>query len=255
MCAGNEKAQYIGHTDLPLTTNSINDLKQIKNETPYPDVTAVISSPLKRCLDSAKIMFPKNNPIVINEFMEYDFGDFEGHTPKELGSKDEYQKWLSGDMNARVPNGESNAEFAYRVCTAFEKTIDSVIRTKTPTTAMVGSAGVLSLILSCYGLPEAGQAQWQMDPGYGFCLQIDPSLWMRSCKIIVRDTAPVSTRNEQVEDYGDYGDLDGDYSDYGDFGDDSKYADENDYSYGDFGDEDYMADESEDAGGNDDTWQ
>ena len=55
---GNLNAQYIGHTDLPLTTDSINELHSIKAKYHYPKVDAVFSSPLKRCKDSAEIMFP-----------------------------------------------------------------------------------------------------------------------------------------------------------------------------------------------------
>ena len=36
---GNLNAQYIGHTDLPLTTDSINELHSIKAKYHYPKVT------------------------------------------------------------------------------------------------------------------------------------------------------------------------------------------------------------------------
>ena len=73
---GNLNAQYIGHTDYPLTSDSISELHSIKARYHYPQVDAVFSSPLKRCVDSAGIMFPKNNPIVINDLIEYNFGEF-----------------------------------------------------------------------------------------------------------------------------------------------------------------------------------
>ena len=61
---GNINAQYIGHTDYPLTTDGIESLKKIKGKYHYPEVDAVFVSPLKRALQSADIMFPKNNKIV-----------------------------------------------------------------------------------------------------------------------------------------------------------------------------------------------
>ena len=69
---GNLNAQYIGHTDLPLTSDSVLQLRNIKARCHYPDVSAVFTSPLKRSLDSANILFPKNNPLVINELIEYE---------------------------------------------------------------------------------------------------------------------------------------------------------------------------------------
>ncbi len=192
---GNLNAQYIGHTDLPLTTDSISQLKNIKANWHYPKVDAVFSSPLKRCLDSAKIMFPKNNVLVIDDFIEYNFGEFEGLTADDLKDNEDFKNWLRGDIYASTPFGESNAQFAQRICAAFEKVIDGCVKTLTDNFAIVGHAGVLMTILSCYGLPEAPMAHWQMDAGYGYKLRLTPSLWMQAKKIEVVDTAPASLEN------------------------------------------------------------
>lgn len=193
---GNLNAQYIGHTDLPLTTDSISSLHSIKAKHHYPIVDAVFSSPLKRCKDSASIMFPKNNIIVINDFIEYDFGEFEGLTAKELEGNEDFQKWLRGDINTSAPFGESNAHFIERICNAFEKVVDGCVKTGTQTFAIVGHAGVLMTILSCFGIPEAPMAHWQMDAGYGYKLRITPSLWMQAKKLEVVDTSPISLTKE-----------------------------------------------------------
>lgn len=194
---GNINAQYIGHTDYPLTTDSISSLRNIKAHHHYPEVQAVFSSPLKRCLDSANIMFPKNNPLVINDFIEYNFGEFEECTAKDLENNEDFKNWLHGDINAKPPYGESNAEFIHRICDAFEKVVEGLIKTGMQTAAIVGHAGVLMTILSCYGIPEAPMAHWQMDAGYGFKLRITPSLWMQANKLEVVDTAPISAKSEK----------------------------------------------------------
>lgn len=186
----NLNAQYIGHTDYPLTMDSISALKSIKAKHHYPAVSAVFSSPLKRCADSANIMFPQNNPLIINDLIEYNFGEFEECTAKQLENNEDFQEWIRGDINAKPPYGESNAEFIHRVCSAFEKIVEGLIKTGTTEAAIVGHAGVLMTILSCYGLPEAPMAHWQMDAGYGFKLRITPSLWMQANKLEVVDTAP-----------------------------------------------------------------
>ena len=194
---GNLNAQYIGRTDYPLTMDSISRLRKIKATEQYPEVDAVFTSPLRRAVESAKIMFPQNEPIVINDFTEYSFGEFEERTAEELKDNSDFLEWLRGDMNARPPFGESNAEFMHRVCAAFEKVVDGLIKTGTETSAIVCHAGVLMTILACYGLPEAPMAHWQMDAGYGFKLRVTPSLWMRANKIEVADTAPTPTRETE----------------------------------------------------------
>lgn len=197
---GNLNAQYIGHTDLPLTTDSVSALRRIKAHEHYPTVEAVFSSPLRRCVDSARIMFPEHNPIVIDDLIEYNFGEFEGLTADDLKDNEEFREWLRGDINARTPFGESNAEFAQRLCAAFEKVVNGCIKAGTQTIAIVGHAGVLMTLLSCYGLPEAPMAHWQMDAGYGFKLRVTPSLWMQANKIEVVDTAPVSLAEMKNEE-------------------------------------------------------
>lgn len=192
---GNLNAQYIGHTDYPLTTGGIEQLKSIRAQHHYPAVQAVFVSPLKRAMQSADIMFPKNNKIVIDHFMEYNFGAFEECTADDLKDDEDFRNWLRGDLYTRPPYGESTAEFLRRICDAFEKVVNGCIREGVTDFAIVTHAGVIMNLLACYGLPEAPMAHWQMDPGYGFKLRITPSLWMRDNKIEVVDTAPESLVN------------------------------------------------------------
>ena len=51
---GAETGQYIGHTDVPLSEYGKKQLRDMKNDYEYPAVGAVISSPLDRCLETAK---------------------------------------------------------------------------------------------------------------------------------------------------------------------------------------------------------
>ena len=194
---GNINAQYIGHTDYPLTSSGIEELKKIKAKNHYPAVDAVFCSPLKRALQSAEIMFPSAKPLVIEDLIEYNFGEFEERTAEELKNNEEFAAWLHGDFNSRPPFGESNAEFSQRVCRAFEKIVQGLIETGTKKSAIVSHAGVLMTILSCYGLPEAPMAHWQMDPGYGFELRITPSLWMQAQKLEVCSIAPINNDDFQ----------------------------------------------------------
>lgn len=197
---GNLNAQYIGHTDLPLTTSSIEELKSIKAKHHYPEVDAVFVSPLKRSMDSANIMFPKNNKIVIDNFIEYNFGEFEGLTADDLKDNDAFKEWLHGDIYCAPPFGESNAEFAQRICDSFEKVIGGCIAEGTENIAIVTHAGVIAAILTCYGIPEAPMAHWQMDAGFGFKCRITPSLWMQGRKMEVIDTAPITLEELRVEE-------------------------------------------------------
>ena len=47
----------------------------------YPEVDAVVSSPLKRCTETAKLIYPDKEPMILNGLIEYDFGEFEAEPP------------------------------------------------------------------------------------------------------------------------------------------------------------------------------
>lgn len=191
LTAGNFNAQYIGSTDEPLDPRGAAQLQKLCGAHPYPPVDAVFTSPLRRARQSAAILYPNHSAIALDGLKECDFGEFEGKTAAELQGDARFAKWLSGDLRARPPQGESGAEFTARVAGAFEKIVDSMLKTGVGSAAIVAHSGVLMTILACYGLPEAPSAQWQMDPGYGFALAVEPALWMRAKKLEVRDTAPV----------------------------------------------------------------
>lgn len=191
LTAGNFNAQYIGSTDEPLDARGTAQLQKLTAAYTYPQVDAVFTSPLRRARQSAAILYPDSHAIALDGLKECNFGTFEGKTAAELQDDPRFTEWLSGDLKARPPQGESGAEFTARIAEAFEKIVDSMLKTGVESAAIVTHSGVLMTILACYGLPEAPSAQWQMDPGYGFELAIEPALWMRAKKLEVRDTAPV----------------------------------------------------------------
>ena len=90
-------------------------------------------------------MFPDNTIITIDDFIEYNFGEFEQCTADDLKDNEDFKNWIGGDIHSKTPYGESNAEFAQRVCASFEKVIDGCIKTGTQNIAIVGHAGEMCI--------------------------------------------------------------------------------------------------------------
>ena len=63
---GNVSGKYVGHIDEPLSSEGIAQIEQMKNDYKYPPVDAVFASPLSRCTQTAKIIYPNCEPILIN---------------------------------------------------------------------------------------------------------------------------------------------------------------------------------------------
>ena len=198
---GNLEGRYIGHTDQELCSEGIEELKRI-NETygPYPKADAVFSSPLKRCLQTSEIIYPDKKAIVMDDLIEYNFGEFEGKTAEELKDDEDFAEWLRGENPQKAPPfGDKQADFNYRICSCFEKIVDAVIKSKVKSTAVITHGGVIMAIMAAYALPQAQMHEWMTPSCCGYTLRIDPSLWMRVQKAEAVSECPSLPLTEEEE--------------------------------------------------------
>ena len=61
----NLKQQYIGSTDMPLAAVGLSELQRLKNENDYPKVDKVYSSPMLRCKQTANVLYPSKDIMII----------------------------------------------------------------------------------------------------------------------------------------------------------------------------------------------
>lgn len=200
---GSIDGKYIGHTDEELCEQGAAQVREHATTGYFPEVDAVFSSPLKRCLQTAKIIYPDKEPIVLRELAECDFGEFEGKTADELRDDENFRKWLSGENDAAPPFGESNGDFCKRICRGFMKIVEGLLKTGTYESAVVTHGGIIMSLLSSFGLPEAPLTDWRTPPGCGYMLSLNASLWSRIKKIEVTDEIPFTIREESEDWFGD----------------------------------------------------
>ena len=77
----------------------------MKNE--YPPADIVFTSPMLRCIETARIIYPGKKLIEIPDFRECDFGEFEMKNYEELNGRADYQAWIDGGGKDPFPGGES----------------------------------------------------------------------------------------------------------------------------------------------------
>ena len=171
--------KYIGTTDVPLSDKGKMDLKKLDYEYRYPGTQVVFTSPLKRCTETCRILYPEQNPLSIANLSECNFGEWEGKTAEELKSDPDFEKWLAGDNSVKPPRGESNADFTRRICRMFESIVEGLMKTGTTESVIVTHGGVIMTLLAVYGLPQAKPFEWTMDNGFGYSLRVTPMLWQR----------------------------------------------------------------------------
>ena len=188
---GNVKGQYIGSKDIPLNDTGIEHIRSLDQNFIYPGAAAYFTSPMQRCKQTLGIIYPDVKPIDIDEFRECDFGEFEGLTADELSGSKDFAEWLASDGSSAPPSGESGIEFGRRVCQAFEKIVEALMKTGIPSAVIMTHGGVIMMILAQYGLPEASMTEWAMEPGCGYSIRIHPQLWSAGKKVEVYQTLPL----------------------------------------------------------------
>ena len=107
-----------GITDIPLTEVGIESAKELKELVDTLNIDVVISSPLKRARDTAKILIDSKLPINIDDrIKERDWGMNEGALIEAV------DRWDCWDviLNTKVQNIECLQDFMYRVSSFIEE--------------------------------------------------------------------------------------------------------------------------------------
>lgn len=176
----NEKGVYIGNTNLPLSQKGAGELCAKMDEFDYPAVHRVYSSPLKRCTETADILFPCTEISIADDLRELDMGEFENKSVDELINRRDYKEWLRGGRDSRPPQGESLDEMTARTYTALHNIIMDMMNDGLTHCAIITHAGIISNMLSCFGLPKYDPKYLNADFGEGFDIIVTAQMWLNS---------------------------------------------------------------------------
>lgn len=199
----NIKGLYVGATDTPLAPQGIKELNELKNKFNYPNAGLLYVSPMKRCVQTADILYPDMKKQVVENLKECDFGDWENKNAKDLEKDKEFLAWLSSGQISSVCTAENLTDFTRRVCSCFENIVDKIIKNEMKDAIVVTHGGVIMTLLASFGIPKAKAFQWGSNNGCGYSIRITPGLWVRDHVFEVYDKVPESIyeadRNEANE--------------------------------------------------------
>lgn len=174
--SANLEGRYIGSTDVPLCRLGIDELTELTQNYEYPNVGIVYSSPLKRCIQSANIVYPDFKPIEIDKISEYDFGEFENQPIGKLLNEASYQRWLDSEWKD-AKGIESMESFTSRIVDGLDEIIMDMMKKKISDAAVFTHGGVIMQLLSICGLPRRKALEWSTANGKGYTLLVNASLW------------------------------------------------------------------------------
>ena len=162
---GNLARRYIGcRTDESLCAEGVAALKART----YPPVRQVICSPMKRCTETAGIIYPGLPPLIVPDFRECDFGEFENKSYADLNGQADYQAWIDSGGVLPFPGGESQAAFAARTVRAFEALLPGLWDADA---ALISHGGTLMAIMEAFALPPGSYFDYRTNNGDGFILR------------------------------------------------------------------------------------
>lgn len=196
MTKANTEGLYCGVTDVPLSDEGERELYSILEEYSYPYVDRVYVSPLCRARDTASVLYPENDQIIVQNLKDADFGVFENRSLDELKTDKEFQRFIAPKSNYVPKSVEPPKDFFERCASAFTEIVDEMLRDGIHTAAIVTHAAVIGNILSALAYPKAAPYDWQCDCGFGYTVLIDPSLYMREPVAEVTAAIPVQNINE-----------------------------------------------------------
>lgn len=145
----NVEGRFVGSTDLPLTSAGRQEIYDLWHErSKHIDKEVIYSSPMKRCIETAHIIFPDEHLEIIKNMREMNFGVFEGKTHDELMDMQAYRNFRATSGKEKIPHGESGIEFGMRVLKGFFEMIGHMNKNSYETAALICHGGVIMAIFS-----------------------------------------------------------------------------------------------------------
>ena len=109
-------------------------------------------------------------------------------------SNHDENSWNGSEFSRLGDAREIMAVFTFVV--PFERLVAQLIDSGETTAVIVTHGGVITTLLSIYGLPQAESYRWQMDNGFGYSMRITPMLWMRDKVAEIYDYCPPNNEEE-----------------------------------------------------------
>lgn len=168
----NRENRYLGKTDESLSLEGIEALRQEKAEKIYPEIDYLFASPMKRCIETADILYPGKVPILVPQWKEMDFGLFEGKNYQELNGDKQYQAWIDSGGTLPFPQGESRPCFLQRCSQGMYESVDRCRELFTGGVkigCVVHGGTIMALLSTFYG---GEYFDYQVKNGRGYCCML-----------------------------------------------------------------------------------
>lgn len=175
----NKARVYYGNTDLPLINEGVDEIVVLAAAGTYPEAEGakLYTTGLLRTEQTFFLIYGAREHHTISELREYDFGEFEMKSHRQLVESEDYQAWI-GDREGMTPcpKGESLNDFRIRVIAGFSEVLEKYKsgENRNGKSIVICHGGVISQIMNlCFPGGKGNIFQWIPEPGRGYTIHID----------------------------------------------------------------------------------
>lgn len=153
---GNLERRFIGRTDIPILPEGEALAREVSKA--LPPVDHVYHSPLIRCAETARLLWPGAEMTAVEDLQETDFGPFEGKNHRELQDDPLYQKWLATNGFGEIPGVESVEAAAKRMARGIRWILSDAAARGFSRVGVASHGGSLMVLMAAVGAPERPNA-------------------------------------------------------------------------------------------------
>ena len=151
----NAQKRYQGQRDIPLSAEGLSQLRRADI-----DPKVVYITPLQRTAQTARVLFPEAELVVVKDLQEMCFGSFEGKNYVEMEHDADYQAWVQANCESKCPDGERKDDFSDRICSAFSALVDKALADGEELLVILAHGGTQMAALERYALPRRDYYAW-----------------------------------------------------------------------------------------------
>jgi broad specificity phosphatase PhoE len=141
---GESSTRYYGATDVALSDLGREQVRRAALSVPGDAFPLVLTSPLSRAWESARLVAPSGSIRLLDELREIDFGQWEGLNAAEIRARDpiRFEDWREKRPGFEFPGGERRAQFQARV----DRAVDGMLAAGVSSILVVVHKGVIRAI-------------------------------------------------------------------------------------------------------------
>ncbi len=145
MSESNIKRILSGSNETPLSAEGRDELISLRDKLNYPETDIYISSPLSRCLDTFKAIYPeKSLKRTEDDFIEIYFGDYTGKSFDDVNLDEYFCEWF---LDKNIANGELYSDFNNRVFRGLTNVAKELQENKLDSATIVAHSTVIKVIV------------------------------------------------------------------------------------------------------------